>query len=85
MRATAQRGSETRASEKVASHSAQAEIDQLNLVLAAFNKRITELEKREADSPMIETLRASAILLARQIDELRCALATHQLAGLLAR
>jgi hypothetical protein len=80
MKASAQRTSQT-----AASNYAQAEIDQLNLELSAFNNRIAELETSEVDSPVLEALRASAILLAREIDELRCTLATKQLASLLAK
>jgi hypothetical protein len=52
------------------------EIEQLHLELAAFNKRIAELEKIQTKSPIIGNLKASAIVLARQIDEVRCSLAT---------
>jgi uncharacterized protein YydD (DUF2326 family) len=52
------------------------EIEQLHLELAAFNKRIAELEKIQTESPIIGNLKASAIVLARQIDEVRCSLAT---------
>jgi uncharacterized protein YydD (DUF2326 family) len=52
-----------------------AEIEQLHLELAAFNKRIAELEKIQTDDPMIGNLKASAIVLARQIDDVRCSLA----------
>lgn len=62
-----------------------AEIAQLKLELRAFNSRIAELEELETDSPMIEALRRSAAIVARQIDEIQCALATDQLADLLAR
>jgi uncharacterized protein YydD (DUF2326 family) len=62
-----------------------AEIERLHLELAAFNKRIGELENAHAESSMIETLKATAILLSRQIDEVRCSLATEKLACLLAK
>jgi hypothetical protein len=62
-----------------------AEIERLHLELSAFNKRIAELEGINAEGPRIETLKATAILLSRQIDEVRCSLATEQLAGLLAK
>jgi hypothetical protein len=52
----------------------QAEIEQLHRELAAFNERIAEIEKARTESPTIETLKASAIVLARQIDEVRCSL-----------
>jgi hypothetical protein len=62
-----------------------AQIDQLHLNLAAFNNRIAEIEKVHTETQMIEILKASAIVLARQIDEVRCSLATEQLTCLLAR
>ena len=34
---------------------------------------------------MIETLKATAVILSRQIDEVRCSIATERLAGLLAQ
>jgi hypothetical protein len=49
-----------------------AEIERLRLELAAFNDRITELEKQHPEALKLEALRASALLLARQIDEIRC-------------
>jgi len=61
------------------------EIERLHSELAAFNKRIAELEKGHDQSPMIETLKATATILSRQIDEVRCSIATEQLAGLLAK
>jgi hypothetical protein len=60
------------------------EIERLNSELAAFNKRIAELERDHYPSPMIETLKATAITLSRQIDEVRCSIDTERLAGLLA-
>jgi hypothetical protein len=62
-----------------------AEIELLYLELAAFNQRIVELEKLHPDGPKIEILKASALLVSRQIDELRCLSATEELAGLLAK
>jgi len=62
-----------------------AEIERLHSELSAFNKRIAELEELNAEGPRIETLKSTAMLLSRQIDEVRCSLATEQLAGLLAR
>jgi uncharacterized protein YydD (DUF2326 family) len=61
------------------------EIERLHSELAAFNKRIAELEKGQDQSPMIETLKATAISLSRQIDEVRCSIASERLAGLLAQ
>jgi uncharacterized protein YydD (DUF2326 family) len=48
-----------------------AEIERLRLELAALNRRIEELEKRHPEASKIEALRASALVLARQIDEIR--------------
>jgi hypothetical protein len=48
-----------------------AEIELLYLELAAFNQRIVDLEKLHPDGPKIEILKASALLVSRQIDELR--------------
>jgi hypothetical protein len=48
-----------------------AEIDRLRLELASFNERIGELEKQQPDAAKIEALKASAFVLARQIDEIR--------------
>ena len=61
-----------------------AEIGRLRLQLASFNERIEELEKQHPEASKIEALRASALMLARQIDEIRCASA-NELAHLLAR
>jgi uncharacterized protein YydD (DUF2326 family) len=61
------------------------EIERLQFELAAFNKRIVELEKGHDESPMIDTLKATAIILSRQIDEVRCSVATERLADLLAK
>jgi hypothetical protein len=52
----------------------QAEIAQLHLELASFNQRIAELEKTHAASSKLESLKICAIVLARQIDEVRCSL-----------
>ena len=61
-----------------------AEIECLRRELAAFNKRIEELEKQHPEASKIEALRVNALVLARQIDEIRCSSA-HDLADLLAR
>jgi hypothetical protein len=60
-----------------------AEVEQLSLQLASFNKRILELEKSHPETSKIEALKVSALVVSRQIDELRCA--TDDLTGLLAR
>jgi hypothetical protein len=49
-----------------------AEIECLHLELAALNERIEELEKQHPEASKIEALRASALVVARQIDEIRC-------------
>jgi hypothetical protein len=60
-----------------------AEIESLRLELASFNKRISELEKLHPDGLKIEALKAAAVMLSRQIDELRCS--GDDLTGLLAK
>jgi uncharacterized protein YydD (DUF2326 family) len=62
-----------------------AEIERLHLELASFNKRIEELEQLQSRGSTIETLKSSALMLSRQIDDLRSSIATEQLTGLLAR
>jgi hypothetical protein len=61
-----------------------AEIEQLRLELASFNERINELEKQQPDASKIEALRASALVLAREIDEIHCP-STNELTHLLAK
>jgi hypothetical protein len=61
-----------------------AEIERVYLELAAFNERIQELEKQHPEAAKIEALRASALVLARQIDEIRCS-STNDLSDLLAK
>jgi uncharacterized protein YydD (DUF2326 family) len=59
------------------------EIERLCLQLAALNKRIDELERQHPEASKIDLLRAGALALARQIDEIRCSGAndlTHLLA-----
>jgi hypothetical protein len=60
-------------------------IAQLHLELAAFNQRIAELESLHPEGQKIEVLKAGALLISRQIDELRCLGATEELTGLLAK
>lgn len=62
-----------------------AEIERLHLELALFNQRIRELESLHPESSKIEALKASALVVSRQIDELRCRRATRDLAGLLSK
>ena len=61
-----------------------AKVEHLRLELSALNDRIEELEKQHPEASKIEALRASALVLARQIDEIRCSSA-NDLAGLLAK
>jgi uncharacterized protein YydD (DUF2326 family) len=61
-----------------------AEIERLRQELAALNARIEELEKQHPEASKIEALRVTALVLARQIDEIRCSSA-NDLADLLAR
>ena len=61
-----------------------AEIERLRLELTALNERIEELEKQHPEASKIEALRAGAIALAWQIDELRCSSA-NDLTDLLAK
>jgi prefoldin subunit 5 len=70
---------------RVAGADYQSQIDQLHAKLAAFNRRIEELEKVHAASSMLESLKASSIILSGEVDEVRCAIAAQPLAGLLAR
>jgi hypothetical protein len=69
--------------EPIGANKHDARIEQLYLQLASFNKRIEELEKLHPETLKIEALKVSALVVARQIDELRCA--TDDLTGLLAR
>ena len=61
-----------------------AEIERLGQELAALNARIEEFEKQHPEASKIEALRVNALVLARQIDEIRCSSA-NDLADLLAR
>jgi uncharacterized protein YydD (DUF2326 family) len=62
----------------------KAEIECLRQELAVLNARIEELEKQHPEASKIEALRVTALVLARQIDEIRCSSA-NDLADLLAR
>jgi uncharacterized protein YydD (DUF2326 family) len=66
-------------------HQDREELNKLHAELAAFNKRIAELEQAHPEKQKIEALKASAIMVARRIDEVRCSGATQQLASLLTR
>jgi len=61
-----------------------AEIERLRQELAGLNARIEELEKQHPEASKIEALRVNALVLARQIDEIRCSSA-NDLADLLTR
>jgi hypothetical protein len=63
----------------------RAEIERLCFRLAAVNERIAELDRIHPESETLESLKASALSLTRQIDEIRCSIAEEQLTGLLAR
>ena len=60
------------------------EIECLHLELATLNKRIEELEQQHPEAVKIEALWASALVLARRIDEIRCSSA-NDLSDLLAK
>jgi uncharacterized protein YydD (DUF2326 family) len=61
------------------------ELNKLHAELAAFNRRIVELEEAHPEKQKIESLKAGAITVARRIDEVRCSGAIRQLASLLTR
>ena len=63
----------------------RAEIERLHFRLAAVNARIAELDTIHPESQTLASLKASALALTRQIDEIRCSIADEQLTGLLAR
>jgi hypothetical protein len=60
------------------------EIERLRIELASLNQCIQELEKQNPEASKIEALRVSAVVLARQIDEIRCSSA-NDLTDLLAK
>jgi hypothetical protein len=64
--------------------SKNAEIERFYFELASCNERIQELEKQHPEASKIEALRVSALVLARQIDEIRCSSA-NDLTDLLAK
>ena len=53
-----------------------AEIERLHSELASFNVRIAELEHSRFQSSTVEALKSSALMLSRQIDDLRSTIAT---------
>ena len=65
---------------KVVGAGHQAQIEQLQLGLAELNRRIAEVEKAQSKVQTAECLKIRATDLAWQIDQLRCAIATEQLA-----
>jgi uncharacterized protein YydD (DUF2326 family) len=73
-----------RVSKTVGPVKSNAKIEHLRLELASFNERIEELEKQHPDASKIEALKTSALVLARQIDEIRCSSA-NDLTDLLAK
>jgi len=62
-----------------------AEIDRLYRRLAAVNERIAEFDEVPSENETLTSLKASALTLTRQIDDIRCSIADEQLTGLLAR
>ena len=62
-----------------------AEIRRLRQELTAYNEIIEELEQQHPEGPKIEALKAIALSLAQQIDELRCSKAEVELTDLLSR
>jgi len=56
-------------------------IEELQKELFAFNERIFELEDEGHQGYAMEVLKANAVDLARQIDELRCLLVGPKLVG----
>jgi hypothetical protein len=69
---------------RVRSVSKNAEIERFYFELESFNERIQELEKQHPEASKIDALRARALVLARQIDEIRCSSA-NDLTDLLAK
>lgn len=63
----------------------RAEIERLCVRLAAVNESIAELDGIHPESETLASLKASALSLARQIDDISCSIADEQLTGLLAR
>ncbi|NUR10572.1 MAG: hypothetical protein HOQ20_01815 [Bradyrhizobium sp.] len=63
--------------------SGEASIGQLQSRLDDLNKRLGQLESQHPDSWTLEELRASALRLSHEIDDIRCAEATATLSELL--
>jgi hypothetical protein len=63
----------------------RAEIEELYLRLAAINDGIAEFGENHGEQTTLASLKASALSLTRQIDDIRCSIADRQLTGLLAR
>jgi hypothetical protein len=62
-----------------------AEIERLYLRLAAINESIAELDEKDSEHETLTSLKASALMLTRRIDDIRCSIADERLTGLLAR
>ncbi|MCK1361998.1 hypothetical protein [Bradyrhizobium sp. 199] len=60
-----------------------ASVSQLQSRLDDLNKRLGQLESQHPDSWTVQELRASALGLSREIDDVRCAEATAALSELL--
>ncbi|MBR1092071.1 hypothetical protein JQ621_31875 [Bradyrhizobium manausense] len=60
-----------------------ASIGQLQSKLDDLNKRLSQLERQHPESSGIDELKATALSLSREIDEIRCAEATAALRDLL--
>ncbi|WP_439405505.1 hypothetical protein ACNJX9_29665 [Bradyrhizobium sp. DASA03076] len=60
-----------------------ASIGQLQSKLDDLNKRLSQLESQHPESWKLEELKASALSLSREIDDIRCAEATAALRELL--
>ncbi|MDH6259797.1 hypothetical protein [Bradyrhizobium sp. BR13661] len=60
-----------------------ASIGQLQSKLDDLNKRLSQLENQHPESLGIDELKASALSLSREIDDIRCAEATAALGELL--
>lgn len=60
-----------------------ASLGQLQSKLDDLNRRLGQLEGRHPDSATVDELKASALSLSREIDDIRCAEATAALSALL--